>query len=219
MKTHVQLNLKDIPGRMFVVGDLHGAFDPLVEALKRVGYDRHRDHLFSVGDLVDRGPKNFELLKLFDEEPSFHAVRGNHEEMILEREQAMHVANGGAWYYHLSLIEQDHVDGIIEDMPLLMTVISPSGRKIGIVHADVQGNDWDEFVGACQQDFPQSQGVAQWSRAGIERAKRAMPMIIQNVDMVYMGHTPQGAPVRSGNQCWIDTCAYRTGQVYLEEVL
>lgn len=42
-------------GRDFVIGDVHGAFDEVWKAMKLAGFDRSRDPLFSVGDLVDRG--------------------------------------------------------------------------------------------------------------------------------------------------------------------
>lgn len=218
MIIHRKINLEGSPGRMFVVGDLHGAFDPLIEALRAVSFDRQQDHLFSVGDLIDRGPKSLELLRLFESEPNLHAVRGNHEEMVLEREMHMHQANGGRWYWEIPVTEQDEVDAIIGGMPLIMTVVSPSGRKIGIVHADVAGTDWDSFVGGLEQDFPDFQAHAQWSRLGIGQAKAEGRARIKGVDMVYMGHTPNGAPVGSGNCRWIDTGAYFNEKVYLEQV-
>lgn len=42
------------PGRDFVIGDAHGAFDQVWRAMKLAGFDRSRDRLCSVGDLVDR---------------------------------------------------------------------------------------------------------------------------------------------------------------------
>lgn len=43
-------------GRDFVVVDLHGCLDQLEALLKAIGFDPARDRLFSVGNLVDRGP-------------------------------------------------------------------------------------------------------------------------------------------------------------------
>jgi len=42
--------------RDFAVGDIHGAFDALQRAMEAIGFDARKDRLFSVGDLVDRGP-------------------------------------------------------------------------------------------------------------------------------------------------------------------
>lgn len=68
-------------GRDFVVGDLHGMYDMLMEALRDHDFDQSKDRLFSVGDLVDRGPNSLECARLVDE-PWFFAVRGNHELML-----------------------------------------------------------------------------------------------------------------------------------------
>lgn len=48
----------NILGRDFVVGDIHGEFSKLSKLLSLVGFDEHSDRLFSVGDLVDRGPES-----------------------------------------------------------------------------------------------------------------------------------------------------------------
>jgi len=42
-------------GRDFVVGDIHGAFDLVIDAMKAVNFDPEADRLLSVGDLIDRG--------------------------------------------------------------------------------------------------------------------------------------------------------------------
>jgi len=68
-------------GKDYIVGDLHGNYYLLLEALKKINFDPDKDRLFSVGDLVDRGPNVYECLKLLDE-PWFFAVKGNHENMF-----------------------------------------------------------------------------------------------------------------------------------------
>ena len=45
-------------GRDFVVGDVHGMFDRVAQALTKVQFNPSRDRLFSVGDLIDRGPQS-----------------------------------------------------------------------------------------------------------------------------------------------------------------
>ena len=57
---------KNIKGRDFVVGDIHGHYDLLKTELKTVGFDKQKDRLFSVGDIIDRGPKSEECLTLLD---------------------------------------------------------------------------------------------------------------------------------------------------------
>ena len=42
-------------GRDFVVGDLHGRFDDLQEAMRLNQFDPGKDRIISCGDLIDRG--------------------------------------------------------------------------------------------------------------------------------------------------------------------
>lgn len=68
---------------IFVVGDLHGCYTLLMNELDKVSFDPARDLLISVGDLVDRGAENVECLELITM-PWFRAVRGNHEQMMID---------------------------------------------------------------------------------------------------------------------------------------
>ena len=68
-------------GRDFVIGDLHGSFSLLEKMLEHVSFDTETDRLFSVGDLVDRGPESLECLELL-QMPWFHSVYSNHENMM-----------------------------------------------------------------------------------------------------------------------------------------
>lgn len=69
-------------GRDFIVGDLHGYYSLLMEGLKKVNFDFENDRLFSVGDLIDRGPETIDCLNLLKEK-WFYPVMGNHDFMLL----------------------------------------------------------------------------------------------------------------------------------------
>lgn len=69
-------------GRDLAVGDIHGHFGRLVMCLEQAGFDPAVDRLFSVGDLVDRGPYSEAALQWLDR-PWFHAVQGNHEALAI----------------------------------------------------------------------------------------------------------------------------------------
>lgn len=69
--------------RTLVIGDIHGCYDEMLLLLAKAGIGE-RDKVVSVGDLVDRGPKSFEVVQHFMERKSrFFAVRGNHEQKHL----------------------------------------------------------------------------------------------------------------------------------------
>ena len=227
-------------GRTFVVGDIHGQFTLMLDKLEQIGFDPFTDHLFSVGDLVDRGPHS-QMACHYLSQPWFHAVRGNHEQMCLDAGGTFwHSQNGGDWWHELTPQEQDRFCAAFEDMPLFIQFESPSGRQIGIVHAafphyarkdNLFLTDWnkrDEV--ALKEDYYGNRDVL-WDRDQIGRAKKIVPKAhkvkdkalrefnIKNIDHVYFGHTPIKQPVTIGNCSWIDTGAFATGNLTIEEVL
>lgn len=86
---------KALNGPFDLIGDIHGCFDELVLLLDKLGYkvekleSGHYDvvapanrQAFFVGDLVDRGPKNIEVLRLVMDMINNHTalcVPGNHD--------------------------------------------------------------------------------------------------------------------------------------------
>lgn len=74
-------------GRDFIVGDLHGHYSLLMHKLKLLNFDFEKDRLFSVGDLIDRGPEQLQCLSLL-KESWFYAVMGNHEYMFLSEHKS-----------------------------------------------------------------------------------------------------------------------------------
>jgi len=65
-------------GRTIIVGDVHGCCDELRDLLDNAGYDCHKDILILAGDVVNKGPKSVEALRLA-RELNCYAVCGNHE--------------------------------------------------------------------------------------------------------------------------------------------
>jgi len=143
-------------GRDFAVGDLHGCRQMLDALLAKVRFDPAIDRLFSVGDLVDRGPDSIGCLALL-KEPWFHAVRGNHETMLLDylwsfmqygiplrrTERHEFLLNGGEWIYR----QYDFTDDTLHDelaavLPLvrqlpLLIAVGEGAERFNIVHADL----------------------------------------------------------------------------------
>ncbi len=69
--------------RRLFIGDLHGCADELSDLLYRFGFMPGSDRLFSVGDIVGKGPKareSLELLQQFDAQ----IVLGNHDAHCLD---------------------------------------------------------------------------------------------------------------------------------------
>jgi bis(5'-nucleosyl)-tetraphosphatase (symmetrical) len=68
----------------YVVGDLQGCLQPLQCLLRAVKFKPDRDVLWSVGDLVNRGPKSLKTLRfLYKMRSSLVTVLGNHDLHLL----------------------------------------------------------------------------------------------------------------------------------------
>lgn len=64
----------------YFVGDIQGCFEELQRLLQKVSFNPSTDILWSVGDLVARGPGSLETLKLFESlQDSGKVVLGNHD--------------------------------------------------------------------------------------------------------------------------------------------
>ncbi len=63
----------------YVLGDIQGCFDELKRLLEMVDYDPSEDHLWFVGDLVNRGAKNMETLDFIMSQERAIVVLGNHD--------------------------------------------------------------------------------------------------------------------------------------------
>ncbi|MBO9202177.1 MULTISPECIES: metallophosphoesterase [Niastella] len=64
--------------RKFIVGDIHGCYDELMELIEKVGLTAE-DMLISLGDIVDRGNKSKEVYEFFLNRPNSVVLMGNHE--------------------------------------------------------------------------------------------------------------------------------------------
>lgn len=190
-------------GRDFAVGDIHGHFTRLQAALDAAGFDPAVDRLFSVGDLVDRGPESEQVLEWLAK-PWFFAVRGNHEDMVITANADLHFVNGGAWFYGLSHFERADIAAQLGQLPLLIEVEVPNGL-IGLVHADVPRSSWGDLKAALEAGGIEAEhlsAMCQWSR---KRVTSSNESIVRDVSAVVVGHTPVRSPAVLGNVIHIDT--------------
>lgn len=199
---------RNVSGHDYVVGDIHGCFSRLHIELDRIGFDVDRDRLFSVGDLVDRGPESHMALDWLNK-PWFHAVRGNHEQMAIDASVGMcdrrtYAANGGQWFMDLPDLEQKRFAKAFAELPLVIEVETHGSLYeglVGIVHANCPDN-WADFPGLLNDDVFGM--LTMWSRERVNQERRAH---VAGVRAVVVGHTPLRQPVTLGNVLHIDTGA------------
>lgn len=164
MKRPLQTFEPNLIGRDFVIGDLHGSLPCLDKLLVGLEFDPTVDRMFSVGDLIDRGPNSAICLSLL-REPWFHSVMANHEQMMLDAFTGGPIGefwfrNGGQWGLGAFMFSQElerlHSDPahklqylsnealeiidllpLVEELPFIITVNMPDGRKFHIMHAEL----------------------------------------------------------------------------------
>ncbi|AUX84879.1 serine/threonine protein phosphatase [Acinetobacter sp. ACNIH2] len=207
---------KEIKGKLWAVGDIHGCYNLLMTRLKEIGFDFENDLLVAVGDLVDRGTQNIQCVELLSK-PWFTSVRGNHEDLCIgglhnESYKRCHVANGGEWFYMLDGQAMYNIAKTFAELPVVLE-INRSGKKFGFVHGHIEQNNWEEFKETFNQEPTASRDpseLAMWGRDRLDEDKKQYTHV-SGIDAVIMGHTVTQKPCKRDNCYWIDTGAVHWG--------
>ena len=145
---------------IYVVGDIHGCAEDLRVWMKDVGFNKAKDLMISVGDLIDRGPDSVSSALLVGQD-WFEAVLGNHEKMFLDamwhREVSSYggdtdfanlnshmdgnrrcmLANGGAWVFDVDHETRVRIHDNFRDLPYVIEVKDGDRVVAGILHGDI----------------------------------------------------------------------------------
>ena len=213
MKNTILTLPENTKGRDFVVGDIHGAFDLLDQALAAAKFDPEKDRLISVGDLIDRGPHSARCLE-FLKQPWFFTIRGNHEDLFLETykdgeidfaKAAFNIRNGMAWIFSADVKTLEALRTAFEELPLAIEIPTARGT-VGFVHAEVPaGLDWETFRQKLESGDKTTITTALWGRSRVESKDENG---VEGVGRVFFGHTPQkGGAKHLGNCYYVDTGA------------
>ena len=217
-------------GRDLVVGDLHGHFDTLRRALGELEVDE-RDRLFSLGDLIDRGPRSFEAKPWIEGKGFDLVLRGNHEQLMLEAlaenplppprrlsaggAWVLWQMNGGGWWRprgHENTAEAWMA--ALASLPFAARVETRFG-PVGLVHACPVYRSWHELENALDGDAPENHLTrtrAIWSRVYHGWRQRDIGETgdewlgtVADVRAVVTGHSSFDEPTWNENVLGIDT--------------
>lgn len=85
--------------KFFIISDVHGFYNEMLEALDKAGFDPNNEGhwLVSCGDNFDRGPQPVEVMRYLMRLPRKVLVRGNHEDLLVEC-----CERGEAWSHDIS---------------------------------------------------------------------------------------------------------------------
>lgn len=199
---------------VWVVSDIHGCYQWLMDALKRRHFNPYEDLLISVGDIIDRGPDCVKCLQLMNEK-WFRAVRGNHEQMALDaienNDFALWMSNGGIWFSAL----EDKRNALrllnaCRDLPHIIEITCANGLNV-IAHADYPAAEyvWNKPVSAQR---------VLWDRDRLMGFMVGKGQGIQGADHFWFGHTPLDKRYDFNNLHYIDTGAVFDGFLTLVQL-
>lgn len=198
-------------GRDVAVGDIHGHYSRLRDALRAWGFDAEGgDRLFCTGDLVDRGPESHEVLDWLAK-PWFFSVRGNHDDMAMRwvnghMPATNYYANGGGWNIDQPVAAQQQVSDAMARLPIAIEVETAEGC-VGIVHADCPLRSWASFRTGLKGDSRTGRvrslvSLSMWSRRRIASEDETP---VADVLAVVVGHNQVPEVRVLGNTHHIDT--------------
>lgn len=202
-------------GRDFIVGDIHGMFHLLDQALEEVQFDPAVDRLISVGDLINKGPHPERCLE-FLEKPWFFAVRGNHEGWFIRdfkngllpvTEDTAPLLKRFKWVFNQSAQKVGDMRDAFDALPFAIEFETKAGT-FGVVHADIPfGMDWQTFKQKLEENDPD---VLYTAVMGRERVNTGNTSGVSGLVREFSGHTAQTEGVTKLGNCFI----VDTGAVY-----
>lgn len=216
-------------GRDFVIGDIHGCFDEFHALLKGIEFNPTVDRMFSVGDLIDRGPHSMMCIDLVYE-TWFHAVRGNHEQMMIDtilyndmNAKDTWLYNGGMWSASHPKYELKDAAERLDQLPLIITV-GEGDTRFNVVHAELISTrkySYAFYAPGEADSLVTDQTIDTWGFSDDDETSMIWGRTIingveyrkdqfqdpANLSITYVGHTPCKEVKRVEQQVYLDTAA------------
>ena len=165
----------------YVIGDVHGCYDELATLLTIIEKRDRSAQFILLGDLIDRGPKVWEVLywaqRHISQNGRYQCIRGNHEQLALTwyvteylpwyKEQGFYIPREPIpkTYYDFSEVlekkgirEKDKIEPIMqlfEKMPTSkkLTIKSQAGKEVTyrLVHSWYDYDEENEILRICNK--------------------------------------------------------------------
>jgi len=145
----------------YVISDIHGHYDMLIEMLDFINFSKS-DYLYILGDNIDRGEQNIEVLEFIRDNKNVESLIGNHELMMVEdifiSDTRIGLDRDGAWDNNggrvvLEQLRQceEEKSGYTQEMVDFINgwdyhkIIEMDGYKIVLIHSGFWDRtlDWD----------------------------------------------------------------------------
>jgi len=192
---------------VWVVGDIHGYFKTLEKLIFQL--DMKKGHkLISLGDMIDRGPRGAEVLELFRENPSFHAVKGNHEQLM---HKSISIGKNKHWKSWLKFGGVETLSSLGVDRKEGHLLDSKWSGFLSSLPSEIILDRFRLVHGGFEPSVPLEKQRDQdrlWSR-GIFQASE----ILDNERQIIVGHTPvQEIEGHSGSSPWCSKIMLEDGR-------
>lgn len=220
MSIEIRQFTKNLVGKDYIVGDIHGEYRKLKILLDKIGFNYAIDRLFSVGDLCDRGSHSEDLLEWMDYS-WFIPVMGNHEVMIINHfygklsVEYMRKIEAD-WFLDLKMEDKEKIVHYFNSLPVAIELTTPE-KKIGIVHAMCPADSWDTFRKAIYGNNKVKMKMANeamWSFLGEKKIH-----YVHGIDAIFVGHNVVPEFSLQENTYLIDTgSGYVTGKLTIFDI-
>ena len=113
-------------GRQLVIADIHGCAKTFQKLLKKIVLTK-KDHLFLLGDYINKGPDSVAVLhliiELIEEGYQIYPLRGNHEEMLLNSHRK--AINSPKWNRNIGFPTLSRAKGLADKNKIIFPEFLP----------------------------------------------------------------------------------------------
>lgn len=181
---------------IYVMSDIHGNMPRFKSILHQINL-QPEDHLYVLGDVVDRFPDGITILKELMEMPNCTVLLGNHELMMLNAlkdkwTRNLWYSNGGEvtddCFLNLSAEEQDKIIEFLRSLPINVKVnVKVGGQNVNflLVHGAPEEMYYKSDAGA---KYDSSTEFSVWFR--LDYANENVRQKIAKESVIIFGHTP-----------------------------